>query len=367
LSRFFRLPARKVGRTLALGAALLLALSLAACSSVGYYLDSVVGHLRVLEAARPMDDWVADPSTPEDLRQRLIEVQGIRRYAIEKLDLPDNKSYRSYADLHRPFVVWNVFATPALSLDLREWCFPVAGCVKYRGYFNREDADRYGDALKSEGLDVQVAGIPAYSTLGFTPDPVLSTFIHFPEGEVARLIFHELAHQKIYLAGDTTFNESYATTVEEIGVERWLADQNDPAKSREYQLFENRRRRFLDLLKQSRSELETLYASHASDTDKTAAKQQIFADLKLRYEASKDDHRDPLYQYKGYDNYFAKGLNNANLAAIATYTRLGPAFVKLLAECDNDLPRFFAAVKGLTELSPQQRDQRMQQLMDGKA
>jgi predicted aminopeptidase len=344
-----------------------LALALTACSSLDYYVDSVVGHLRVLEAARPMDDWVADPTTPEGLRQRLIEVQGIRRYAVDKLDLPDNRSYRSYADLHRPFVVWNVFATPALSLDLKEWCFPVAGCVKYRGYFNREDAERYGDALRSDGLDVQVAGIPAYSTLGFTPDPVLSTFIYFPEGEVARLIFHELAHQKIYLAGDTTFNESYATTVEEIGVQRWLADQNDPVKSREYQLFETRRQRFVALLKQARSELETLYASSASDADKLAAKQQVFANLRARYQASKLDSTDALYQYQGYDNYFAHGLNNANLAAIATYTRLGPAFVKLLAECDNDLPRFFAAVKALTQLSPEQRDQRMQQLLDGKA
>ena len=352
---------------LSLGAVAFVALALGACSTVGYYVDSVVGHLRVLEAARPMDDWIADPATPADLRQRLIEVQGIRRYAVDKLALPDNKSYRSYADLHRPFVVWNVFATPALSLDLKEWCFLVAGCVKYRGYFNHDDAASYGDTLKSEGLDVQVAGIPAYSTLGFTPDPVLSTFIHFPEGEVARLIFHELAHQKIYLAGDTTFNESYATTVEEIGVKRWLADQNDAAKTREYQLFETRRQRFLDLLKQSRSELETLYAGNMTDADKELGKERVFFDLKSRYQSSKDNSSDPLYHYNGYDNYFAQGLNNANLAAIATYTRLGPAFVKLLAECDNDLPRFFAAVTALTELSQQQRDQRLQQLLDGKA
>ncbi len=312
-----------------------------------------------------MDDWVKDPATPQDLRMRLIEVQGMRRYAVEKLAEPDNSSYRSYADLHRPFVVWNVFATPELSLDLKQWCFPVAGCVKYRGYFNRADAESYGDSLRAQGLDVQVAGIPAYSTLGFTPDPVLSTFIYYPEGEVARLIFHELAHQTVYLSGDTTFNESFASTVEEVGVQRWLADQHNQKLSEEYRLFEGRKKRFLALLQQSRNQLEQLYASDQSDASKRIEKAQVFADLKTSYEAAKQDPADALYQYKGYDAYFARPLNNANLAAIATYTRLVPAFVKLLAQCDNDLPRFYAAVKALTELSQEHRQARLDQLMQG--
>ena len=343
----------------------LLCAGLSGCSSVGYYTDSVIGHLRILHAARPMNDWVADPATPEDLRRRLIEVQGMRRYAVEKLAEPDNSSYRSYADLHRPFVVWNVFATPELSLDLKQWCFPVAGCVKYRGYFNRDDAESYGAKLRAEGLDVQVAGIPAYSTLGFTPDPVLSTFIYYPEGEVARLIFHELAHQTVYLSGDTTFNESFASTVEEVGVQRWLADQHDPKLTEEYRLFETRKKRFLALLQQSRDRLEQIYAGQQDDATKLTEKNQVFVDLKSRYEAAKQDAADPLYQYRGYDAYFARPLNNANLAAIATYTRLVPAFVKLLAQCDDDLPRFYAAVKALTELSKEERQARLDQLLRG--
>ena len=350
-------------RLWSIAAAALSGAILSGCSSVGYYTDSVIGHLRILHAARPMDDWVADPTTPADLRKRLIEVQGMRRYAVEKLGEPDNSSYRSYADLHRPFVVWNVFAAPELSLDLKQWCFPVAGCVKYRGYFNRDDAENYGDSLRSEGLDVQVAGIPAYSTLGFTPDPVLSTFIYYPEGEVARLIFHELAHQTVYLSGDTTFNESFASTVEEVGVQRWLVDQKSPKLTEEYRLFETRKRRFLALLQQSRDRLEQIYAGAASDAIKLDEKNHVFADLKRSYEAAKQNPADPLYQYQGYDGYFARPLNNANLAAIATYTRLVPAFVKLLAQSDNDLPRFYAAVKALTELSQEDRQARLDQLM----
>lgn len=339
------------------------ALLLTGCSTAGYYVDSVVGHLRVLHAARPFDDWLADPATPDALRKRLIAVKAMRAFAVEDLDLPDNASYRSYADLHRSYVAWNVFAAPELSLELREWCFPVAGCVTYRGYFDKADAEAFGDGLKKEGLDVQVAGVPAYSTLGFTPDPVLSTFIFYPEGEVARLIFHELGHQKVYLPGDTTFNESFATTVEEEGVKRWLNAQNDPELTRVYRQFESRRRRFLQLLQSSRGDLETLYASDQDDAAKRNGKKAVFEALALRYQAAKSDPADPLYQYTGYDGYFAQPLNNANLAAIATYTRLVPAFGKLLALDHGDLPQFFKDVEALAKSDPDKREARLKELL----
>jgi predicted aminopeptidase len=335
---------------------------LAGCSTAGYYVDSVVGHLRVLHAARPVDEWLADPSTPEALRTRLVAVKQMRTFAVQDLDLPDNASYRSYADLHRPYVAWNVFAAPELSLELRKWCFPVAGCVTYRGYFNKPDAETFADGLRKEGLDVQVAGVPAYSTLGFTADPVLSTFIFYPEGEVARLIFHELGHQKVYLPGDTTFNESFATTVEEEGVKRWLKAQNDPEKTRVYRQFESRKKRFLDMLQGSRAELETLYASDASDAEKLKGKAAVFETLQQRYRTAKLDTADPLYNYSGYDGYFAQPLNNANLAAIATYTRLVPAFVKLLALDHGDLPQFYKDVEALAKSDPDKREARLKQL-----
>jgi len=353
-----------LGLRLATLAAVLL---LAGCGTAGYYVDSVVGHLRVLHAARPVDEWLSDPSTPEALRSRLVAVKEMRTFAVHDLDLPDNASYRSYADLHRPFVAWNVFAAPELSLELQKWCFPVAGCVTYRGYFNKPDAETFADGLRTEGLDVQVAGVPAYSTLGFTPDPVLSTFIFYPEGEVARLIFHELGHQKVYLPGDTTFNESFATTIEEEGVQRWLKAQNDPEKTRVYRQFESRKRRFLGLLQDSRSELETLYAGSADDAAKLKGKAAVFANLQLRYQAAKSDPADPLYNYSGYDGYFAQPLNNANLAAIATYSRLVPAFVKLLALDNGDLPQFYKDVEALAKSDPDKREARLKQLLEQAA
>jgi predicted aminopeptidase len=340
---------------------------LAGCSTADYYVDSVVGHLRVLHAARPVDQWLADPSTPEALRSRLIAVKAMRTFAVQDLDLPDNASYRSYADLHRPYVAWNVFAAPELSLELRKWCFPVAGCVTYRGYFNQSDAEAFADGLRKEGLDVQVAGVPAYSTLGFTPDPVLSTFIFYPEGEVARLIFHELGHQKVYLPGDTTFNESFATTVEEVGVQRWLKAQNDPERTRVYRQFESRKERFLALLQESRGELETLYAGSVDDAAKLKGKAAVFANLQQRYQAAKSDPADPLYNYTGYDGYFAQPLNNANLAAIATYSRLVPAFVKLLALDNGDLSQFYKDVEALAKSDPDKREARLKQLLQQAA
>ena len=207
-------------------AGLALALALGGCS-LGYYAQSVGGHLDLLQRARPVEQWVADPDTPVALRERLRLAQRLRAFAVEELKLPDNASYHRFAELDRSAVVWNVVATPELSLTLKTWCFPVMGCVGYRGYFQRAPADALAAELRSQGLEVSVYGVPAYSTLGWTNwlggDPLLSTFIRWPESELARLLFHELAHQVVYVADDTAFNESYATAVERLGLKRWLA------------------------------------------------------------------------------------------------------------------------------------------------
>ena len=210
------------------------------CATLSYYTEAAAGHIALLEAARPIDAWLADPATPEALRLRLERVRDIRRFASEQLRLPDNTSYASYASIDRPYVVWNVFVAPELSLELREWCFPIAGCVTYRGYFSNERAEAFAAPLREQGLDVMVGGVPAYSTLGHTPDPVLSTFISYPDAELARLIFHELAHQEFYLPGDSTFNESFASTVEAEGVRRWLAAQASPVLDAQYRRTEAR-------------------------------------------------------------------------------------------------------------------------------
>jgi len=340
----------------------LLLMALAGCSTLGYYAEAINGHVSVLRAARPIDDWLTDPATPEILKRRLEQVRAIRAFASNELGLPNNSSYRTYADLHRPFVVWNVMATPSLSLELKKWCFPFAGCVTYRGYFDKDDAQAFAAQLRSEGLDVLVGGVPAYSTLGWTADPVLSTFIKYPEAEVARLIFHELAHEEFYLPGDSTFNESYATTVEQEGVRRWLVAQNNPAMTQRYETFERRKDTLFALLENARENLSAAYTAAKDDAMRRADKEQAFAALRLAYRTAKADPSNPLYHFNGYDDYFARDLNNALLASIATYTQRIPAFVKLLAEQNGNLPRFYDAVRALAKLDKPQREARLDAL-----
>ena len=356
------------GALLAVLVAIGLAAGLNACSTVGYYSQSIEGHIDVLRAARPIDDWLDDPATPGALRQRLEKVRAMRRFAATALGLPDNRSYTTYADLKRPYVVWSVFATPELSLRLRQWCFPVVGCVTYRGYYSKDDADRYAQTLRDTGDDAYVGGIPAYSTLGYTTDPVLSTFIGFPEGEVARLIFHELAHQVVYVSGDTTFNESFAVAVEEEGVKRWFAGEDDgAAAATAYRLSVDRKEVFVALLTRYRKALEAAYETDQDPAAKRAAKRVEFDALHSDYEALKRDPSSAFHGFNGYDRYFAQALNNANLAAVATYTQRVTAFAKLLADERGDLPRFYRAVAALASLPVAERNARLDDLGGGTA
>jgi predicted aminopeptidase len=336
---------------------------LGACSSVGYYSQSIGGHLEVLNAARPIEDWLSDPKTPQALRERLEKVRAMRRFAVDELGLPDNSSYTSYADLKRPFVVWNVFATPALSLRLRQWCFPIVGCISYRGYYAKKDAEAYAQMLREQGDDVYVGGIPAYSTLGYTSDPVLSTFVTFPESEVARLIFHELSHQVVYVKGDSTFNESFAVAVEDEGVKRWFArDGAGGAAQQAFLLTNARKAQFVTLLTRHREALQAIYASADGDDAKRQAKEAEFAALKADYEALKAEPGSPFYQYTGYDRYFAQHLNNANLAAVATYSRRVPAFAKLIADDGGDMRRFYRDAEAISKLPLAERNARLDAL-----
>ena len=234
-------------RRLALMAMALLSAGCASTSGVGYYWQSVTGHLRLMQAARPVDAWLADAQTPPNLKDRLALAQRIRAFAVTELALPDNASYHRYADLQRRAAVYNVVAAPTLSLTLQTWCFPVAGCVGYRGYYREADARAFAAGL-DRGLEVAVYPVPAYSTLGWMNwaggDPLLNTFIRQPEGELARLLFHELAHQVVYAKDDTTFNESFATAVERLGVQRWLAQASTPGARVAYEAFDQRRRAF---------------------------------------------------------------------------------------------------------------------------
>lgn len=335
----------------------LLLLGLAGCAQLQYYVQAAQGQYALWSDARPIEDWLGDPATDPKLKARLEKALLIRRFAVQELGLPDNASYRNYAALSRPFVLWNVVATPEFSLKPLRWCFPIAGCVSYRGYYSKDDAQTFAASLRKDGNDVQVGGVPAYSTLGWFSDPLLSTFIHYSDAELARMIFHELAHQVAYVPGDSTFNESFATAVEEAGLERWLELYGNEAMRAAYVQYNAHRQEFLALLITHRNMLEQLYAEKSSARHKRTRKARIFEHLQSEYQQLKISWGG----YAGYDRWFAEPLNNAHLSAVGTYHELLPAFRNLLKQ-ERTFVRFYVAVQNLAALDLPQRQQRLQQL-----
>jgi len=346
-------------------AAVLAAASLAGCADLGYYWQSVNGHLTMLHAARPVDDWLGDAQTPAPLKNRLALAQRIRRFAVTELKLPDNPSYQRYADLHRSAVVWNVVAAPELSLTLRTWCFPVAGCVGYRGYFSEAEARAEAERLAAEGLETSVYGVPAYSTLGWMNwaggDPLLSTFIGYPDGELARLVFHELAHQVAYAPGDTGFNESFATAVERLGVQRWLdapAGGGSDEARQAYQRFDGRRRQFRALAAATRRELTAIYASNKGSAPDPRAQLALKTIAMQHFRERYAQLRAGWDGYAGYDPWVARA-NNASFGAQAAYDEGVPAFEALFEREGRDWQRFYGAVRQLAALPRAERHARL--------
>jgi predicted aminopeptidase len=330
-------------------------LLLGGCSAVEFYWQGIVGGLDVVARARPIPE-VSESTSDAMLKAKLERVQAIRAFASQELALPDNRSYTRYADLGRPFVVWNVVAAPELSLTPRQWCFPVAGCVTYRGYFAEADAHAEAERLAQEGLDVHVGGVPAYSTLGYFDDPVLSTFIRYRDAEVARLIFHELAHQVVYVKDDTAFNESFAVAVEEEGLVRWQAAQRGRADAAQFAADVARMQRvrvdFRALVRTTRDRLAALYASDVPDAEKRAGKAATFAAMRESYDRIRS-HWDGA---PGFDRWFAGGANNAGIVAAGLYADRVPQFAALLAAEGGDLPRFYARVKALAAMPRPERE-----------
>lgn len=356
--------------------------AVAACGNASYYFQSVSGHLALMNAAQPVPQWLADPHTPPALKARLELAQHLRRFAVTDLGLPDNASYQRYADLQRSAAVWNVVAAPADSLTLKTWCFSVVGCVGYRGYFAEGDARALADTLQAEGLEVSVYGVPAYSTLGWMNwaggDPILNTFIHYPEGELARMLFHELAHQVLYVANDTVFNESFATAVEHLGVEQWLATQASVQARAEYALHDRRRTQFRALTRATRQALTEIYASKTTaapeDSAQAATKSVAMQDFRKRYATLRAQWAldaglpSDSPQFKGYDRWVAQA-NNAAFGAQAAYDALVPAFEALYQRESAGQAgaagwtRFFAAVRELGDLPAAQRAQALAALV----
>jgi len=323
------------------------------CTSVPYYAQSLRGHVEIMAARKSVAGLIDSPSTPEPLRTRLEEASAVRQFAIDGLGLPDNNSYRSYVDIGRDYVTAAVFAAPEFSLAPMTWCVPVYGCVPYRGYFSREDAVETAAGLKSQGLDVYVSGITAYSTLGWSSDPLLNTMFRQDETYLAALIFHELAHQRVYVSGDSAFNESFAVAVEQTGVKKWLRHTGNLAGLRRYETDIARSDDFHALVAEARSDLAKIYGESGSAESMRTAKTNAIERLRKRYRQMRDGR---WGGYRGYDAWFDAPINNAKLAATTVYSDQVPAFLRLFDLCSGDYPRFYAAVRRIGALDRERRD-----------
>ena len=334
------------------------------CENLRYYNQAINGQYQIVAGKRPINEVIADEKTPADLKQKLQRIVAIREYAQKELHLPANGQYNQYADVHRRFVVWNVYAAPEFSLEPKAWNFPIVGKATYRGYFSEKAARDYAEKLKKEGYDVHVGGVEAYSTVGWFRDPVLNTFVNNADVDLAETLFHELAHQTAFAKGDTDFNEAFATAVAEEGLRRWMLSNTNSAGLENYRAELQHKEQFLRLIMDTRDELARLYEDHtptntqiaslggASDwTDKRLRKQQIITQLRDDYEKLKVS-----WGGKGeYDGWFSKPINNAKLGTVATYYELVPAFNHLLTQKNGDLPALYQEVRKIAKLSKKER------------
>lgn len=334
---------------------------LSACANLPYYAQAVDGHFEVLRRSQPIHTIIANPNTDQKLKHSLTKVVKLREFASRELKLPDNMSYTSYADLERPYVVWNVFASPELSLKLKAWCFVQIGCVNYRGFFSQAKAEQYAEELRNEGYDVYVGGVRAYSTLGWFSDPVLNTFISYSEMSLARLIFHEMAHQVVYVPGDSVFNESFATAVEHEGVKRWFESNGTALEQAVLTARQEREAIFTELVLRHRKRLQELFNSDLSDTEKRTQKALIFEALREEFVRLKTEKA----EFSSYDQWFAQHLNNALLATVSIYTQLLPAFQAILMQHNKDMERFFDVVTEISKLPKHERNLLLQKAAEG--
>lgn len=331
---------------------------LSGCSSIGYYRDTINGHFEILDKAEPIEEVISRESTSPELKIALLNMQQARDFAGTVLLLPDNGSYRRYADIGRECVTWNVIAAEEFSVEPRQWCFPVAGCVSYKGFFARRDAKKYATELREQGLDTYVAGALAYSTLGWFDDPILSTMLSHNESNYIEVLFHELAHQKLYLKNDTAFSEAFATAVAEEGIRRWFDKSGNNEAYEEFLLSRQRKKKFNILILNTRTKLKSLYHQKISPELMRRRKQEIFSQLGFNYTVLKEhwngDDR--------YDAWMAKKLNNAHLALVATYHDLVPVFNLILLQSDGNMKTFYDRISSISSQPYEERHQTLQRI-----
>jgi predicted aminopeptidase len=342
-------PSRRRVKLLAGAVALAALFALEGC----YYMQAVRGHMDVMQRTRPVLEVLDDPDAPQSLKDRLELVQEARRFSVEELELPNNDSYRSYADLEREFVVWNVLAAPEFSLRAKEWCFPVAGCVAYRGYFAEQAAQREAERLSESGYDVSVGGVSAYSTLGRFSDPVLNTMMRWSDTDLIATLFHELAHQKVYVKNDTKFNESFATAVAEIGVERWFAARKEPQLLNVYLERKAQRREMLQLVEEAKIQLAVLYDSGHDEAKMRQRKDVILNELSQDVSSLLSRHG------ASSPGWLGGSLNNARLVSLGLYEGWLPAFRELYKNCNGKLGCFYDTVGSIADLPQDERHARL--------
>jgi predicted aminopeptidase len=329
---------------------------LAGCSQLGYYAHCTQGHLALLTGRTPIATLLSDPATPDELAEQLREFSRIRDFASTELQLPDNGSYRSYSDLRRPFATWNVVAAKEFDLQPLRWCFPVAGCLPYQGFFERQRAESFAAGLKKQGYDTYLYGVSAYSTLGWFDDPVLNTFLDRSPTDQAGIIFHELAHQQLFLQNAPDFSEGFATTVEQLGIEKWLAQNGSSGATVAYRKRIQREEDFIQLLGNLRQQLADLYRQPLCSACKRQEKARLLASFIDDYERWKKDQGNNF----GYDGWVTNQLNNAKLASVNTYHQMVASFRALFAQQGNDFGRFYQAARKISELPANERIDRLQ-------
>lgn len=314
-------------------------------------MQAISGHLDLMSREQSIEDLLGEQKTEEDIRDKLSLALEAREFASKELKLPSNDSYKTYADLERPYVVWSVVATPEFSIQAKQWCFLIVGCLSYRGYFDEQEAQDKAAELKKQGYDVSVAGTTAYSTLGFFDDPLLSTMVRQGESSMIGIIFHELAHQLVHVDGDTAFNEAFATTIEQVGLYRWYTQRGETDKFHAWLEKKKNRQVVFGFLKDTRKELDVLYKQDVPEAQKQKLKTEAFDRLRARYK-----NWQLASNYHGFDHWMKKNLNNSHLALIATYQDLVPNFLALLKSVDGDLETFYKKVEQLGALDTKKRE-----------
>jgi predicted aminopeptidase len=330
-----------------------MALVLSGCEAVGYYRQAIAGEYEILAHQKPIDSLIADPATPPKLKAKFQEVLKIRRFAAQELKEPGDRSYVKYTDLHRSCVVWTVGVAPALSLGPKTWWFPVVGRASYRGYFNEASARRYAEKWEKRGWDVYVGGVQTYSTLGWFRDPLLNTFIYEPESDLAEIIFHELGHRRLFVPGDTDFNEAFATAVAEEGVRRWYLAAQNPKGFEDYLTERRRENDFVKLVLAARDQLQAVYSdARLADAEKLQRKEAVIGELRNNYAKLKTRWG---VTKSGYDHWFSETINNAKLNTIAAYYDLVPGFQAVLRAQGGDIEKFYQAIGALAKLPLEKR------------